>query len=66
MARYVVRQIPVREGEGFDLLPGERVITAEWDPPIFHVIVLLDEEAPVRPVINVYNKRQDDGGIGDG
>jgi len=36
----------VREGEGFDLLPGERVIHVEWDPPnMFHLVLLLEDEA---------------------
>lgn len=39
-----MRHIPVREAEGFDLSEGERVIAAEWDPPIFHLIVLLSDE----------------------
>ena len=62
MARHVVRHVPVREGEGFDLLPGERVIGCEWDPPIFHVLVLLNEEAPTSVVVNIHNERHNDGG----
>ena len=44
MARHVVRHIPVREGEGFDLTDDERVIACEWDPPIFHLVVLLADD----------------------
>ncbi|MCA1572482.1 MAG: hypothetical protein LC798_19715 [Chloroflexi bacterium] len=52
--------MPVREGEGFDLLPGERVIHAEWDPPIFHLVLLLQNEPTNTVTINVRQK-QDDG-----
>lgn len=61
LARHVVRQVPVREGEGFDLLPGERVIGCEWDPPIFRVIVLLNEDAPTSVVITHSRTTRNDG-----
>lgn len=59
MARHVVRHIPVREGEGFDLTGGERVIGCEWDPPIFHVIVLLNEDAPTSVVVTCEPEKPD-------
>jgi hypothetical protein len=44
MARHVVRHIAVKEGEGFDLAPDERVIQLDWEHPWFHLILLLQDD----------------------
>lgn len=44
MTRHVVRHVAVEEGEGFDLLPGESVISAEYDAPYFHLVLLLEDD----------------------
>lgn len=44
MARHVVRHVAVQEGEGFDLLPGESVVSAEYDGPYFHLVLLLEDD----------------------
>lgn len=44
MSRHVVRHIAVKEGEGFDLLPGERVISVDHDAPWFHLVLLLEAD----------------------
>lgn len=45
MARTVVRHVAVREGEAFDLDPHEQVISAEYEHPWMHLIVLWTETA---------------------
>lgn len=42
VARYVVKHIAVKEGQGFDVLasPMERVLSVEHDTPWFHVYIL--------------------------
>lgn len=49
--RHTVRQVTIKQGEGFDLSPSDKIIHVDWDYPYIYLIILMedDEEEEATP-----------------